>query len=157
LIRGPARTISTAQTVIGAGDFGMKRAILWAAFASAALAGSAAAQAQNAGAQAAETVLPPPVEPSAATTAGPPPGPIAALQQQLKQEGYRPGPVNGVMTEETRRALTTYQRRTGRLPNALQGAAPGDSGADPVKRAQADLQRLGLFAGPVDGVVGPKV
>lgn len=144
----------------------MTKAILGAALAAAALTGSVAALAQNAAAPAAQAVVPPAPDtaapPSAAaastaTTAAPPAGsvsgPIAALQQQLKQEGYRPGPVNGVMTEATRRALTAYQRRTGRPPEAL--AAAG--GTDPVKRAQADLQRLGLFAGPVDGVVGPRM
>jgi peptidoglycan hydrolase-like protein with peptidoglycan-binding domain len=150
----------------------MTRAKLGVALAVAALTGSAAALAQDATAPAAQAVLPPAADsaaPPAADSAAPPPataastatttapqaasvsGPIAALQQQLKEEGYRPGPVNGVMTEATRRALTAYQRRTGRLPEAL--AAAG--GADPVKRAQADLQRLGLFAGPVDGVIGP--
>jgi len=150
----------------------MTRAILGAALAAAALTGSAAALAQNAAAPAAQAVLPPAADSAAAPavdSAAPPPaaaastattpappmgpvsGPIAALQQQLKEEGYRPGPVNGVMTEATRRALTAYQRRTGRPPEAL--AAAG--GADPVKRAQADLQRLGLYAGPLDGVVGP--
>jgi peptidoglycan hydrolase-like protein with peptidoglycan-binding domain len=76
-------------------------------------------------------------------------GPIAALQQELKQQGFAPGPVNGVMTEQTRRALDAYLRRATRPPQALGGMA------DPVRRAQAGLQRLGLLAGPVDGVVGP--
>ena len=79
-------------------------------------------------------------------------GTIAALQQQLKEQGYAPGPVNGVMTEKTRRAIVFYERRTGHAP---EGFAAG-GGADPVKRAQAGLQRLGLFAGPVDGILGPQ-
>lgn len=140
--------------------------ILLTAALAAVLTGRATALAQTAAPPAAEAVLPPAAG-AAAPPASPAPssGPIAALQQQLKREGYRPGPVNGVMTEETRRALTSYRRHTGRLPDAL--AAPGamtramtapDSGiADPVKRAQSDLQRLGLFAGPVDGVVGPRM
>jgi peptidoglycan hydrolase-like protein with peptidoglycan-binding domain len=74
----------------------------------------------------------------------------------LKREGFAPGPVNGVMTTETRRALTLYQRRRGRPPEALLAPA-GSADADPVKRAQADLQRLGLLAGPIDGVVGPRM
>lgn len=78
-------------------------------------------------------------------------GAIAALQQQLKQEGYAPGPVNGVMTDKTRQAILAYERRTGHPPEAL---AAGEG--DPVKRAQAGLQRLGLFAGPADGVIGPQ-
>jgi peptidoglycan hydrolase-like protein with peptidoglycan-binding domain len=139
----------------------MKRAILGVALAAAALAGSAAALAQTAAAPAAEAPLPAPAEAALPATkptlpqTGPASGQIAALQQQLKREGFAPGPVNGVMTEETRRALTLYQRRRGRSPEAL--AAPAGADTDPVKRAQADLQRLGLFAGPVDGVVGPQM
>jgi peptidoglycan hydrolase-like protein with peptidoglycan-binding domain len=62
----------------------------------------------------------------------------------LKREGFAPGPVNGVMTEETRRALAAFERRI-----RQRRAEP-----DPVKRVQSALQKLGLFAGPVDGVVG---
>jgi peptidoglycan hydrolase-like protein with peptidoglycan-binding domain len=125
------------------------------ALAVAALTGSAAALAQTAAAPAAEAPLPPPAEAALPATniASPQPGsasgPIAALQQQLKREGFAPGPVNGVMTDETRRALTLYQRRRGRPPEGAD--------TDPVRRAQADLQRLGLFAGPLDGVVGPRM
>ena len=133
----------------------MKRAILGVALATAALAGSAAALAQTAEAPAAEAPLPPPAE-AALPQAAPASGPIAALQQQLKREGFAPGPVNGVMTEETRRALSLYQRRHGRSPEAL--ATPtGGADTDPVKQAQANLQRLGLFAGRLDGVVGPQM
>jgi peptidoglycan hydrolase-like protein with peptidoglycan-binding domain len=77
-----------------------------------------------------------------------PDGPIAALQQELKQQGFAPGPINGVMTEQTRQALAAYERRLGRPP-----ASAGT--ADPVRRAQAALQRMGLLAGPADGVLGP--
>ena len=79
-------------------------------------------------------------------------GTIAAVQQQLKQAGYAPGPVNGVMTETTRRAILTYERRTGHPPEAL---ATGGA-ADPVRRAQEGLQRLGQYAGTVDGALGPQ-
>jgi len=120
----------------------MKRALLGVALAAAVLAGSAVALAQTA----AEAPLPPD---AALPQAAPPSGPIAALQQELKREGFAPGPVNGVMTAETGRALTLYQRRRGRPPEGAD--------ADPVKRAQADLQRLGLLAGPLDGVVGPQM
>jgi peptidoglycan hydrolase-like protein with peptidoglycan-binding domain len=143
--------------------FGMKRAIprtmLSAALVAAALAGFDAAVAQTVAPPAAEATLPPAAAPPPADAAPPPasnaPGPIAALQQQLKREGFAPGPVNGVMTEQTRRALDDYQRRRGRPPGGLAATAAGNVGADPVRRVQADLQRLGLFAGPVDGVVGP--
>ncbi len=132
---------------MGPGDFTMRRVILRAALVAAALTGSDAALAQNVAAPAAEAA-PPPAQSAS--------GPIAALQEQLKREGYMPGPVNGVMTEQTRRALADYARRTGRPPAALASAAPGNPAADPVRRAQAGLQRLGLFAGPVDGTVGPQ-
>ena len=97
----------------------MKRALLGVALAAAVLAGSAAALAQTAAPPAAEAPLPPPAD-AALPQAAPPSGPIAALQQELKREGFAPGPVNGVMTTETRRALTLYQRRRGRprLPSA---------------------------------------
>lgn len=79
------------------------------------------------------------------TDAGP--GPIAALQQRLKEAGYDPGPVNGVMTEKTRAAMAAYRQRIG--ASASSAADP-----DPVERAQAALQRLGLFDGAIDGAVG---
>src|ERR1700693_320378 len=133
----------------------MKRALLGVALAAAALAGSAVAAAPTgAPPPAAEAPLPPPAD-AALPQAGPASGPIAALQQQLKREGFAPGPVNGVMTEETRRALNLYQQRRGRPPEAL-GAPGGGVDMDPVRRAQADLQRLGLLTGPLDGVVGPQ-
>ncbi|HEX6442015.1 MAG TPA: peptidoglycan-binding protein, partial [Stellaceae bacterium] len=78
-------------------------------------------------------------------------GPIATAQQQLNQEGYAAGPANGVMTEQTRRAIGAYERRVGRPPEALAMA-----GGDPIKRAQAALRQLGLFAGAVDGSLGPE-
>lgn len=115
----------------------MRMATLWVALLGAAVAGPPAAPAQNVAAPAAE----------------PAQGPIAAIQQQLKSAGYRPGPVNGVMTEQTRRAIAAYERRSGRPPGA-----PGRPGgeADPVRRVQAGLQRLGLLAGPLDGALGPQ-
>lgn len=90
-------------------------------------------------------------ESSAAPVAQSTPGAIAALQQQLKAAGYATGPINGVMTEATRRAIAAYVRRTGHPPEALAAA-----GGDPIGRAQEGLQRLGLFAGRADGVVGPQ-
>jgi len=107
-------------------ELGMMRAMVW--FAAAALAAASPAQAQT--------------EPA-------PAGPITALQQQLKEAGLQPGPVNGVMTEQTKDALAAYQRRHRRPQEALGG------GLDPIRRAQAALQRLGMFDGMPDGVVGP--
>jgi peptidoglycan hydrolase-like protein with peptidoglycan-binding domain len=121
----------------------MRRAILWVAFLGAALAGSDAAPAQNVAAPAG------PPAPSAA-------GPIAAIQQQLKRDGYLPGVVNGVMTEQTQRAIAAYERRNGRPPDALAGPGQSTSRSDPIARAQAGLRQLGLLANPPDGVVGPQ-
>ena len=115
----------------------MRTAKLWVAFLGAFLASSDRAPAQNV----------------AAPAAAAEPGLIAATQQQLQREGYSPGPANGVMTEQTRRAIADYAARTGRPPEALAGSEPS---AGPIERAQTGLQRLGLFAGPADGVVGPQ-
>jgi peptidoglycan hydrolase-like protein with peptidoglycan-binding domain len=116
------------------------RTILWVAFLGAALAGSDIAAAQS----------------IAAVATPPAPGQIAAIQEQLTREGYRPGVVNGVMTDETRRAIAAYQRRTGRTPDALAASSPAGGPSDPVARAQAGLQRLGMLDGRPDGVVGPQ-
>jgi peptidoglycan hydrolase-like protein with peptidoglycan-binding domain len=78
-------------------------------------------------------------------------GPIAAAQQQLNRDGYAAGPANGVMTDQTRRAIAAYERKAGRPPEALAAL-----GGNPVKHAQAGLRQLGLFAGPIDGTLGPE-
>ena len=126
----------------------MGRALRWAALLSATLA-AGPAFAQNAAAPAAEAPVPPqPVTSPPPSTPSPGSGPIAAIQQQLQQAGYAPGPINGVMTDKTRQAVALYRRRTGHLPAGAE--------ADPVKEVQSSLQRLGLFAGPVDGALGPQ-
>ena len=117
----------------------MRRAILWVAFLGAAVAGSDAAPAQNVAAPAASA-----------------PGPIAAIQEQLKRDGYTPGVVNGVMTEQTQRAIAAYGRRNGRPPDALAASGQATARSDPVARAQAGLRLLRLLDGPPDGVVGPQ-
>jgi peptidoglycan hydrolase-like protein with peptidoglycan-binding domain len=87
-----------------------------------------------------------------ATPPGAPPS-IAALQEELRQAGFDPGPVNGVMSEKTTRALIAYERRLRRMPQAI--ASVGVDAADPVLRAQKELRRLGFYAGPADGALGP--
>src|SRR5207248_6256567 len=89
-------------------------------------------------------------DPGAAS--GAPPS-IAALQEELRQAGFDPGPVNGVMSEKTTRALVAYERRMHRMPQAI--ASVGIDAADPVLRAQKELKRLGFYAGPADGALGP--
>jgi peptidoglycan hydrolase-like protein with peptidoglycan-binding domain len=88
----------------------------------------------------------------AAAASGAPPS-IAALQEELRQAGFDPGPVNGVMSEKTTRALVAYERRMRRMPQAI--ASVGVDAADPVLRAQKELKRLGFYAGPADGALGP--
>ena len=88
----------------------------------------------------------------AAAVAGAPPS-IAALQEELRQAGFDPGPVNGVMNEKTTRALVAYERRLRRMPQAI--ASVGVDAADPVMRAQHALRQLGFYTGPADGALGP--
>jgi peptidoglycan hydrolase-like protein with peptidoglycan-binding domain len=88
----------------------------------------------------------------AAASAGRPPS-IAALQEELRQAGFDPGPVNGVMSEKTTRALVAFERRLRRMPQAI--ASVGVDAADPVLRAQQELRRLGFYAGRPDGALGP--
>src|SRR5437588_2890033 len=88
----------------------------------------------------------------AAAASGAPPS-IAALQEELRQAGFDPGPVNGVMSEKTTRALVAYERRMHRMPQAI--ASVGVDAADPVLRAQKELKRLGFYSGPADGALGP--
>lgn len=76
------------------------------------------------------------------------PASIAGLQTQLRGLGYDPGPINGVMTAKTQRALSAYQRNTGPQNVAAAG--------DPVRAAQAALRQLGFLSGPADGTIGPQ-
>ena len=80
-------------------------------------------------------------------------GPITTLQQELREAGFDPGPVNGVMTENTTRALVAFERRMKRMPQAI--ASVGVDAADPVLLAQKGLKQLGFYAGPTDGALGP--
>ena len=78
---------------------------------------------------------------------------IAALQEELRQAGFDPGPANGVMTEQTTRALVAYERRMRHMPQAI--ASVGVDAADPVMRAQKELKSLGFYSGRPDGELGP--
>src|SRR5213082_85091 len=80
-------------------------------------------------------------------------GPITSLQQERREAGFDPGPVNGVMTEKTTRALVAYERRMKRMPEAI--ASVGVDAADPLLLAQKGLQQLGFYSGPTDGALGP--
>jgi peptidoglycan hydrolase-like protein with peptidoglycan-binding domain len=77
-------------------------------------------------------------------------GPIAFAQRQLRSSGYDAGPVNGVMTEKTERAIRAY-RRSGGGAALLAVNAAGNAVVD-VQRA---LSEAGLLQAPADGVIGP--
>ncbi|MDE0046449.1 MAG: peptidoglycan-binding protein [bacterium] len=103
-------------------------------------------------------------------------GRITAAQQALKVMGYDPGPVDGAMGENTRRALEAFQEEFGlavdgsiddALLKRLHAEAALDA-ASPERRlarkgllrsytraVQDGLHDLGFDPGPVDGVVGP--
>src|SRR5436305_2256711 len=87
----------------------------------------------------------------ATAPSGAPPS-IAALQEELRQAGFDPGPVNGAMNEKTTRALVAYERRMRRMPQAI--ASVGLDAADPVVRARKELKPLDSAAGPADGPLG---
>src|SRR5438045_9005953 len=90
---------------------------------------------------------------SDATAPAAAPPSIAALQEELRQAGFDPGPVNGVMSEKTTRALVAYERRMRHMPQAI--ASVGVDAADPVMRAQHELKRLGLYSGAAHGPLRP--
>ena len=75
------------------------------------------------------------------------------MQEELRQAGFDPGPVNGVMSEKTTRALIAYERRMLHMPQAI--ASVGVDAADPVLLAQKGLKQLGFYSGPTDGALGP--
>ncbi len=101
---------------------------------------------------------------------------ISAAQQFLEVMGYDPGPVDGVMGDNTRRALAAYQQEFGlavdgriddallerlRAQAALDAASPeGRLARNGLLRSytravQDGLRDLGLDPGPVDGLPGP--
>jgi peptidoglycan hydrolase-like protein with peptidoglycan-binding domain len=111
---------------------------------------------------------------------------VSNAQQQLKQDGYYNGSIDGVDGPMTRSAIRHYQRDNnlavnGRLDDAtcnkLGLTTSGEANRsvengssvnnEPVetnaqfqghlKRAQRALKDQGFYSGPVDGVMGPRV
>lgn len=95
---------------------------------------------------------------------------VLGIQQALAEHGYGPGRVDGVMGDDTRRAIRAYQRDAGlkvdgvatvQLLDHLNFAQPrvqaASSNADGalVREIQAELQERGYYRGAVDGIVGP--
>ncbi|MGH7046278.1 MAG: peptidoglycan-binding domain-containing protein [Stellaceae bacterium] len=91
------------------------------------------------------------ISPRVAAAAAAPnqPGPITAMQQRLARLGYAPGPIDGVISPQTERAMHKYRRATGQ---PIVNGPPGD----PIVAVQTALQRLGFLATPADGVIGPQ-
>ncbi len=101
---------------------------------------------------------------------------IMEAQQVLQVMGYDPGPVDGAMGENTRRAVKAFQGEfglavDGRIDDALLTRLRAESvldAASPERRlarrgvlrsytraVQDGLHDLGFNPGPVDGIVGP--
>lgn len=100
---------------------------------------------------------------------------IMALQRKLAENGYEPGPVDGVQGHMTRAAIMAYQDDNGLaitgiasdrlLKNMILGASLGDTAADNsspvpdetialIKSVQLTLKKLGYDPGPADGLWG---
>ncbi len=101
---------------------------------------------------------------------------IEAVQQALEVMGYDPGPVDGAMGDNTRRAVKAFQGEFGLavdgkvdevLLERLRSAAAVDTASQEKRLTRQGLLRsytraiqdglhdLGLDPGPVDGIVGP--
>jgi peptidoglycan hydrolase-like protein with peptidoglycan-binding domain len=100
---------------------------------------------------------------------------IVAIQRKLSENGYEPGPVDGVQGHMTRAAIMAYQDDNGLgitgvaseklLKHMILGASLGDATADNtspvpdetkalIKGVQLTLKKLGHDPGPPDGLWG---
>lgn len=100
---------------------------------------------------------------------------ILAIQRKLTEDGYEPGPVDGIFGHMTRAAIMAYQHDQGLsvtgdgssrlLKNMIFGVSAGasDQGASSpvseetkvlVRAVQKSLAELGYEPGPADGVWG---
>jgi len=95
---------------------------------------------------------------------------LVLAQRELSNRGYYRGPINGVLTAETRRALRKFQddmhvAKTERLDNVTVGMLGIDRVAVPetnqvdlstpaaIMQAQTILQSRGYYHGPVNGAL----
>jgi peptidoglycan hydrolase-like protein with peptidoglycan-binding domain/DNA invertase Pin-like site-specific DNA recombinase len=100
---------------------------------------------------------------------------VRTVQRTLRRVGWQPGPVDGLFGPRTEAAVVRFQhnanlavdgivgpRTTSALERARTGALKRGAGyAQPdgsprVRTLQTRLRRLGLRAGPVDGLFGPR-
>src|SRR5688572_1328688 len=89
---------------------------------------------------------------------------IRSAQETLNHRGFKAGPVNGQMTQQTRSAIRAFQKSenledTGRLNPGTLGALGVLTGEPPVsvslvRQVQAQLEKRGFHPGPADGKLG---
>ncbi len=94
---------------------------------------------------------------------------VVAIQEELKELGYHPGPVDGIEGSRTRAAIRSYQRNaglpvTGRASKELlehMKFASGKAYAKPpqvdpmVLEVQKNLAERGYYQDKLDGILGP--
>lgn len=97
-------------------------------------------------------------------------GTVRAVQRELAQRGYEPGPVDGIFGVVTRAAVLAYQNDQGLAltglvtPALLQRIVLGNGSGGPsqvpketealISAIQQTLAGLGYAPGPVDGIQG---
>lgn len=101
-----------------------------------------------------------------AEAAGAKDGSVREVQVSLRQQGYDPGPVDGVVGPRTQTALASYQRAqglaaTGHLDSETLVRLDVDqrvfaADAQHVRSVQEALKNAGHDPGPLDGVKGPR-
>lgn len=97
------------------------------------------------------------------------------VQQQLSRLGFDPGPIDGILGDNTQMAITAFERQQGlpvsgqispTLAAQLDAAQSSPAAPEPpaatvltntqaVRAAQTHLHTLGLEPGPIDGQFGP--
>jgi spore coat assembly protein SafA len=106
---------------------------------------------------------------------------VRTLQQALKDQGYDPGPVDGIFGPRTEQAVRSFQQDRGLVVDGVVGRqtwnalaevgtqpADGDRFTPPnvtlrrgatgehVRDLQQELKKAGFDPGPIDGVFGPR-
>lgn len=81
---------------------------------------------------------------------------VERLQRYLRYLGHDPGSIDGDLGPGTRTAIRDYQRRIGQPVNGRVREAWVKTLHDQAhRRLQEQLQQLGHYDGPIDGLIGP--